>query len=234
MLPPGRNFSFFITDKGSDGMVGVGILYELNLNFDPETGEPVAAASPDSTATNSLLLLEGNGDFGTQRRHDFYLPGLDEIPTPAPVPPTVSPAPTVYTVPIYLTVHLDTWPEETGWSIVEWEENDYPDKVYAVAPPGTYRAGSNITETIMLPPGRDYGLIMTDTIGDGILETEGYILWMLVDADDTGIVNSEIGGMNQTASTAVEETNGSGAKERLVLARGGGNFGTSIVHNFTL
>jgi hypothetical protein len=230
MLPPGNNFTFVITDRCADGISGLGILYELNLNIDRETGEPIASVPSDGNTydtdgRDSILLLDGNGDFGAERLQGFHLPLLDDIPTPGPVAPTVSPAPTVYMVPVHLTIHFDPWQEETGWSIVDVE---YPDKVFASAPPTTYRAGPNVTETIMLPPGRDYALIMTDTFGDGMQEPEGYFLWMMQNAED-----GRTPGNIRQANTAVA---GSPNKKQVmvILVEGGGDFGLRIVHNFTL
>lgn len=224
MLPPGHNFTFIIIDRNADGIMGAGTRYELKLSIDSETGEPSSSDYSNADDSRSFVLVEGDGDFGAIRKHNFYLPVQDEFPTSAPVAPSVSPAPTLYTVQAYLAIQFDSWPEETGWSIVDAVE-DYPNVVYATVPSGTYWAYSNVTETIPLPPGRDYALIMTDSYGDGMKEPDAYILWMLVDDAGSSLVNS----------SAADSDNVDGStQQKVTLAQGGGNFGLSIVHNFAL
>jgi hypothetical protein len=236
MLPPGHNFTFIIIDQNADGILGTGILYELKLSLDPDTGEPSSLEYDNDADARSIPLVEGNGDFGSSRKHVFYLPEQDEFPTAAPVAPTISPAPTPYTVPLYLTITFDSWPEETGWYVVD-AVKDFPNVVYANIPTGTYRTESNATESISLPPGGDYALIILDSYGDGMKETGGYTLWMMLNDNniDSSSTNSANANDSFDQSSVLGTSDGSNStQQKVILVQGGGGFALSIAHNFTV
>jgi hypothetical protein len=42
---------------------------------------------------------------------------------------------------VHLNINFDSWPSETGWSIVHAEDHS---QIYAAAPPGTYVVGTGV------------------------------------------------------------------------------------------
>jgi hypothetical protein len=95
----------------------------------------------------------------------FYVPTTAEYPTAAPLPPSISPGPTVFTVPVFLTITFDNWHQETAWQVVTQED---PTNVVAEAFFDTYRAGDTSTVEIQLQPGRPYIFTIRDYFADGI------------------------------------------------------------------
>jgi hypothetical protein len=159
-LSPGNEYEFRLVDTAGDGIMGYGHEYLLQLIDDGVTIE----------------LVKGGGEFGAEKAELFYVPTRDQYPTEAPInpsAPTLSLAPTVYTVPVHLSILFGKWHEETYWKIVDADDESI---VFAEVVPGHYKYGETITETINLPPGRTYILIMYDYFGDG-LDSDGYRLW---------------------------------------------------------
>lgn len=158
-LPPGEEYVFTITDAAKNGMEGMGMLYEIILT-DKDAG---------------IVLVAGDGHFGKKRKHKFIVPGEDEYPTASPMYPTTSPGPSAFTILVTLTIHFDSWHEETSWSIAD--VND-PTLLYAETLPGTYRYGDSIVEEIQLPPNQNFTFSIRDSAGNGIGATNGYKLEM--------------------------------------------------------
>lgn len=154
-VPPGEEYEFIIQDERGDGILGGGIVYDLYLKDE----------------NLSMKLFEGEGQFKKDQKETFYVPNLDEVPTPAP---TGSPAPTAYTQSLFLTIFFDAWHQDISWMIVDAEAED---TVYAEKLTGEYRYGTKITEELALPPDKDYIFIMQDSFGDG-LASPGYGIWM--------------------------------------------------------
>lgn len=161
MVTPGETYMFTITDSGSDGIAGIGVLYEVFLTDRPE-----------------LILLEGDGVFEAGRSQIFNVPTMEQYPSGAPTEFKLSPAPTINTVNVYLIIIFDEWHQETSWSIKA--END-PNVVFAERAYDTYRAGESITEEISLPSGRSYTFTIKDFFNDGIEDGE----YLLMTADGT-------------------------------------------------
>jgi len=149
---PGGNYTFTIEDSGNDGIAGIGILYEIFI-----------------TDQQEIILLKGDGVFKDSRNTTFYVPTIDEYPTSAPSELTLSPAPTVNTVSVFLIIIFDHWQQETSWTITEVNN---PNLVYEEAVYDTYRAGESITEEIQLPSGQAYIFIIEDFFNDGIEDGE--------------------------------------------------------------
>lgn len=164
VLQTGVSYGFVVEDSLGDGMAGIGIVYQITLLQSVDESE------------EDLILLEGDGVYTSTRTETFYVPSPDEYPTSAPVQPTVSPAPTIFTVPVYLTIVLDTWHQETSWQIVS--AND-PSQILVDRPPDSYRAGISVTEEIFLSPSTDatdsYVFTIRDYFEDGIVNG-GYIM----------------------------------------------------------
>jgi len=69
------------------------------------------------------------------------------------------------TAPVTVTLNLDDFPEETGWSI----RNKADGTVYGQANPGDYTTKrETVIETVFLPAGSTYIFEITDTFGDGM------------------------------------------------------------------
>ena len=154
-LKHGGNYILTIQDSGSDGIAGIGTLYEVFLTDNPD-----------------ILLLDGNGIFEDSRSEVFHVPTLEEYPSSAPAETTVSPAPTVPTVKVYLTIVFDNWHQETAWMITD--DSD-PLNVFAEATYDTYRSGETVTEEIVLPLGGSFTFTIRDFFNDGIKDGE-YLL----------------------------------------------------------
>lgn len=154
-LTAGENYMLTIKDAGSDGIAGIGTLYEIFLTDRPE-----------------VVLLAGDGVFEDNRITVFYVPTLEEFPSSAPTEMMVSLAPTIKTVKVYLIIIFDNWHQETAWTIVG---EDDPTLVFAEAAYDTYRSGEVITEEISLPAGGIYAFTIKDFFNDGIKDGE-YLL----------------------------------------------------------
>lgn len=146
LLKHGGNYTLNIQDSGSDGIAGIGTLYEVFLTDDP-----------------NIVLLDGNGIFHNSRKEVFHVPTLDEYPSSAPVAPTISPAPTVPTTKVYLTIVFDNWHQETAWMITDESGNLIAETSY-----DTYRSGETVTDEIVLPLGGTYKFTIRDFFNDGI------------------------------------------------------------------
>jgi hypothetical protein len=162
LVPAGRNYGFIVEDSRNDGIAGIGTVYQIVL---------VPNTSGDEIE-DWMILLEGDGAFTSSRSETFYVPRQDEYPTTAPASPTVSPAPTVFKVPIYLTITFDVWHQETSWSIVR---TDDPTDVLIDRPYDTYRSGDAVTEEIFLEPGIVVTFAIRDFYKDGI-NSGGYVM----------------------------------------------------------
>ena len=160
-VTPGENYIFTIEDAGRDGIAGIGTLYEIFLTDHPD-----------------IILVDGDGVFEDSHSDTFYVPTIDEYPTSAPTESTVSPAPTINTVNVYLIIIFDSWHQETSWIITDEDDSSL---VYAEAEYDTYRAGESITEEIALPPGRTYTFTIEDFFDDGIENGE----YLMMTADGT-------------------------------------------------
>ncbi len=154
-LRHGGNYIMTIQDSGSDGIAGIGTLFEIFLTDNPD-----------------ILLLDGNGIFEDSRSEVFHVPTLEEYPSSAPGETTVSPAPTVPMVKLYLIIVFDNWHQETAWIITD--DSD-PSNVFAEATYDTYRSGETITEEIVLPLGGSFTFTIRDFFNDGIKDGE-YLL----------------------------------------------------------
>jgi hypothetical protein len=152
MVIPGEKYTFTIEDSGNDGIAGIGMLYEIYMTDQPD-----------------FILIEGDGVFEESRETEFHVPTIEEYPTSAPSEPTVSPAPTINTVSVYLIIIFDSWHQETSWTITA---EDNPSFAYAEVEYDTYRAGESITEEIKLPPDQTYTFVIEDFFNDGIEDGE--------------------------------------------------------------
>lgn len=166
-LNPGETYILTITDAGSDGIAGIGTLYEIFLTDRPE-----------------VVLLNGDGVFDIGRSQLFSVPTFAEFPSSAPTETTVSPAPTVPTLTVFLIIIFDNWHQETAWSIVDGTDKSI---VYADAAYDTYRAGESVTEEITLPMGGIYTFTIKDFFNDGIKDGE----YMLTTADGSVIFQGD-------------------------------------------
>ena len=78
--------------------------------------------------------------------------------------PTVSPAPTPYSVSVVVTIYFDRWQSETSWKITD----KTGDVVYRYAPLGSYTTEDYVKEVVYLPPDEEYMFTIFDARGDGI------------------------------------------------------------------
>ncbi|KAG7370868.1 serine protease [Nitzschia inconspicua] len=145
MVNEGVSYKLTVADTAGDGIAGIGKLFEVTLTRRPE-----------------IILLQGEGSFAERHVETFYVPRKEELPTASP---TLSPAPTMVSVAVFLTIHFDSWNQETAWQIVAQEN---PNQIWAEAGFDTYRAGATVTEKILLPPRRSYIFIIKDFFEDGI------------------------------------------------------------------
>jgi hypothetical protein len=141
----GDTYELIVQDQANDGIAGIGNVYEVTLTDHPD-----------------VILAAGDGVYTEQRLEEFYVPLPGEFPTGAP---TRSPAPTVDSVVVVLTIFFDEWHQETAWQIVAQQN---PNQVLAEAIYDTYRKGESITEEIYLPKGRPYIFLIKDFFNDGI------------------------------------------------------------------
>jgi hypothetical protein len=113
------------------------------------------------------------------------VPLVENYPTESPsASPTISPAPTVFTINMYLTLELDTdWYKEIGWKITDADD---PDKIWEEIKPGHYQERAIVTEEIALPFDQTYSLTLEDNFGDGM--QRGYYLWTKDPTSGTEIV----------------------------------------------
>jgi hypothetical protein len=150
-LEAGKTYIFTIEDSSQNGIMG-----PSNMNM------------YDITLTDGdtqLVLVEGNGDFGSQRQHTFLVPTAAEYMVQSNAPETLSsPAPTEFAVLVYIFLDFDDWHEETSWKITDALDDTL---VYASVEPGYYRYGDMTTEQVYLPPGRSYKITVMDVYGDG-------------------------------------------------------------------
>jgi trypsin len=114
-----------------------------------------------------VCAIDGEADERTKARYSCETgQTFSPVPTPAPAPPTISPAPTVYAVHVWIELHMDEWPEDTRWTIT--------DKVTGVpAATSPSYAGTTddiIVEMVALAPGRTYEFTITDDFGDGFAD----------------------------------------------------------------
>jgi hypothetical protein len=161
-LEPGKNYLLTLKDAGSDGIAGIGTLYEIFLTDRPE-----------------IVLTAGDGLFEEERITMFYLPSLEELPPSALAETMSSPPPTIKTVKVYLIIIFDNWHQETAWTIVG---RDDPTRIFAESAYDTYRSGEIITEEISLPAGGTFAFTIKDFFNDGIKDGE-YLLM-----DEAGVV----------------------------------------------
>lgn len=161
LLQPDERYVLNIADVGGDGIAGIGTLFELFVTDHPD-----------------ISLTEGDGVFQHRMRRVFTVPAINDIPSSAPISPTISPAPSISLAPniplvmVYLIIIFDNWHQETSWEITDATN---PDFVLAAAPFDTYRSGNSITEEIPLRPDRDYKFTIKDFFEDGIKDGE-YVL----------------------------------------------------------
>jgi Trypsin len=212
----GNNYTFMITDSKDNGMSRWGILYEL--------------LAPVQDGLFYTTLVNGNGDFSHRAKHTFHVPLEDEETSSLSVPANNN---TILdlAVTVYLNITFDSWPSETGWSIVHAQNHS---NYVAHAPPGTYAVGSHIMETIELPQvdpdneeETEYALIILDQFGDGMLEGGGYILWRKEEEGEEEAEDAE--------EDAEEDKAENGNNTIVILAQGDGDdFNTTAVHNFTI
>jgi hypothetical protein len=157
-VPRGSTLVFVLKDTAADGIMGYGHEFELKIVNDDG---------------DEIPILEGDGNFGGEVQKSFSVPSAIEFSTSAPVAPTISPAPTSFAVSLLLTIWMGHWHEETSWRIVDSNDEGI---VYEQVPYGHYKYGDAVTEEILLPPGHNYTLIISDYSSDGI-ESQGYRLW---------------------------------------------------------
>ncbi|KAG7371459.1 peptidase S1 and S6 chymotrypsin/Hap family protein [Nitzschia inconspicua] len=219
----GQNYTLLITDSNKNGMSRWGILIELKAVIEHQQQDEDEDEEELHRSTSTITLVQGTGKFSERARHSFFVPYEDE--QAIVVPPESTTEMWDYTTTVYLNMTFDSWPSETGWSIVHAQNHS---EVFAEAVAGTYLAGKHIMETIEIPILLDddvdgnstdlYALIVTDLFGDGILEGGGYVLWMNTEYEEEMIYDGRLD--NST---------------RFVLAEGHGNeFQSIAVHNFSI
>jgi trypsin len=201
-LHRGNNYTFVIYDVSKNGISRWGTVYEID--------------APMNEKHDHKILLQGEGLFLEQAKNPFHVPSSEEEMGQAQVNSRLSSLPAAYAT-VYLDIQFDAWPSETGWAIVSASNRS---SIFAMAPPGTYRDGINITETINLPYSstdpkeNEYALIVVDHYGDGILQGGSYRLWI----------------PHQSNATTLISTPG-----ELTLAEGlGKHLKQEALHNFTL
>mmetsp|Transcript_52567 Transcript_52567/g.127335 ORF Transcript_52567/g.127335 Transcript_52567/m.127335 type:complete len:615 (+) Transcript_52567:113-1957(+) len=114
---------------------------------------------------------------------DFEDATFSPVPTKAPSPPTTSPAPSVTTVTIVLTLYLDEFPHEISWLVRDVDTGSIIKEI----PTNTYPRGTIVVrEEMQVTPG-DYRLILEDSAGDGIdtSQTGDEIAYEIVVVDKT-------------------------------------------------
>lgn len=234
----GQNYTLMITDSADNGMSRWGILYQIVDTSTTTTKLRLGIDRTSPSLSTPTILAEGTGDFLSRSKQTFYVPyqdeaAVDELPVLpsrgdnkiAALTTAMTPSSTALTTMVYLNVTFDSWPSETGWSIVSAHNQSH---VLAKAPAGTYVAGSHIMEPIALPTttidaaGEEYALIVLDTFGDGILEGGGYVLWMpMMEEENEVDIHSN--------------SSSSGGSTVWILAEGNGDgFGAVAMHNFTI
>jgi hypothetical protein len=217
-LSPGQFYTFLLRDSGNNG-IGVTdgtaagfVRFRLHLLKNPLTATWGLGGS-DEDDENAMMLLEGDGIFADEASFFFFVPRIYEDSTTDRLVTMSNSAP------VFLTIHFDDWSHETSWLVVDAKNEDV---VYANVTKGTYQNSTDITEEIELPLGRSYTLIMRDEFGDGIMNPNGYKLWMFANNKN-----------NENTNNGVNARDGSRNK-MVTLVDGSGEFGLTSSHNFTL
>ena len=79
-------------------------------------------------------------------------------PTKPPSPPTISPAPTIYTIPVLVYLILNPFPQQISWSVLDMQTNQTDYHV----PQNTYKYQDQVQEQLHLMPGRNYEFMIHD------------------------------------------------------------------------
>lgn len=147
-------------------------------------------SSSFSWVSSWICAIDGTADANIQARYSCqddqtYSP----MPSPAPVVPTVSPAPTVFTVPLWIELFMDEWPEDISWQVVDQGTG----KIVKKSPSYEGNTDDEIVELVPLTPGRTYEFTIMDKFGDGL--------------KDGGFVRVGLGGDDPTTATLVFQGN---------------------------
>jgi len=154
-VPAGSNLRFEIKDAADDGIYGDAdaILYELVL-VDAQGHE--------------MVMVEGNGQFGTSRQNDFHVPlekdfaaafasrsSSNEV-----TPITDRGFSSCTTVPTFIGIEFDDYHEDASWQVTSVDGTI----IYASKAPGVYRYGNEVKEQIDLCAGK-YKFTISDRRG---------------------------------------------------------------------
>jgi hypothetical protein len=200
-VPPGE-YRLVLEDSAGDGIdtsqTGDGIAYEI-IVLDESLGA-------------KFLLLQRDGSFQGKRTNRFTVPEPENYPSASPtIAPSVSLAPTMTTVTVYLRFDFDDWHKEISWVISSPPADGGDDIIWASVEPGAYIFGGVITEEIQLPVTRDgdFVLFVRDSFGDGFVGDEpgnGYFLFL----------KDPLSG------------------REIILVEGDGNIGSERIHPFSI
>ena len=130
-----------------------------------------------STIENSMGSLWEQYDCGILNMTSF-----SPVPTPAPALPTTSPAPTSYTLRIWLELFFDYWPSEISWELKYAKTQEIVQQVLA----DTYQFENQVAIPIDVEPSMEYQFTIQDKWGDGI-SGDGYYQVRMGDSLETAV-----------------------------------------------
>jgi secreted trypsin-like serine protease len=142
VLPAGGNLKFKIDDAADDGIFGdsSAILYEIVMTND--RGE--------------LVIVEGNGQFGSTREELFSVPKMSDLEYSALFRSTTEAKATDRyaitigpTAPFEIYIKFADYHEDTAWSVTSLDGTT----TYGSKPENSYRYGTEAKERIKLPAG---------------------------------------------------------------------------------
>jgi len=177
MVPAGGNLKFTIDDAADDGIFGNpdSILYEVVL---VGTG-------------GELIMVEGNGQFGTSREETFKVPQLtdDYIALVRASKIESKQVATVVGPTADFKIHIDfsDYHEDTSWMVTSLDET----QTMAFEDVGHYRYGDEVTETVKLQAGT-YKFIIRDRHGtDDFRAFDSYTGYVLDGTNKTVLFESQ-------------------------------------------
>lgn len=152
MVPAGGNLKFTIDDAADDGIYGDpdAILYEVVL---VDSG-------------GELVIVEGNGQFGTTREETFRVPQVSDeylaLVRASKADATKNRVATVVgpTAPLKIYIEFADYHEDAAWSVTSLDGS----QTYASRNANEYRFGNDVTEQVDLPAG-EYQFTISDRRG---------------------------------------------------------------------
>eukprot|EP00536_Pseudo-nitzschia_multiseries_P010349 jgi/Psemu1/307203/fgenesh1_kg.311_\ len=154
VVPAGGELKFEIDDAAKDGIFGDSdaILYEIVL--------------PDQNTNGEIVVVAGNGQFGTHREEDFRIPLVGENTAAyfraanEDVVTDEYAAVAGPTAPFKIYIKFADYHEDAAWKVTSADGT----KLYASKNANDYRYGNDVTEELELPVGQ-YKFTISDRKG---------------------------------------------------------------------